>query len=352
MNNEGVSISYETLRRWAVSCFEKAGAKSEQANVMAESLIQADLLGFSTHGLRRLPYNVKRLVKIEADSNAEVEIVKRRAAVETWDAHTLPGIYIAPLAVKRACEMAKEAGTGTIVVRKADHVACLASYLEQATSQGLVVSMIASTPAQASVAPFGGKSRVFSPNPYALGVPTSSVPLWVDMSFSITAAGKVNQANDRGELLPFQALVDAYGEVSNRPETYLKEGGALMPIGGAEHGYKGYALCLMSEIWTMALSNYGRMDGVSDGERNSLFVQVMDPSAFGELAQFKRVTDDLLQRCRDSLPIVEREPVRIPGERAYALRKKQLQEGVKLDSIIWSKLVSCSERLGIQPPSV
>lgn len=352
MNNEQVSIKVENLKTWAKACFLQSGAKDEMAEVMAETLIQGDLLGFTTHGVRRLPYNVKRLVKQDVNADAEIEILSQRAAVETWDAHTLPGIYVVPRAVEHACHMARNAGTGTIVVRRADHVAALAAYLEIATKRGLMVSIMASTPAQQSVAAFGGKSKVFSPNPFAIGVPTSTQPLLLDMSFSMTAAGKVNQAHDRGVDLPFNALIDQEGRATNRPEVYLQENGALLPIGGIDHGYKGYGLCLMSEIWTMALSNYGRMYASEDGERNSVFVQVMDPSAFGELDVFKDVADDLIRRCRESEPVDQNQPVRVPGEKAQALREEQLKSGVKIDALVWEKLESCSKRLGINMPEM
>ncbi|CUS48385.1 MAG: malate/L-lactate dehydrogenase family protein [Idiomarinaceae bacterium HL-53] len=350
MNNTSVRIPYVELKQWAIDCFAAAGAPREMAEAMAETLIQGDLLGFSTHGLRRLPYNIKRIVLGEANVAADLQVIKQKLAVETWDAHTLPGIYVARKAVARACELAKAAGSGTIVVRRADHVACLAAYLEQATSQGLVISLMASTPAQESVAPFGSVSRVFSPNPFAMGVPTSSQPLLLDMSFSMTAAGKVRQAYDRSELLPFAAVITAQGEATREPSAYIEGDGALLPLGGMELGYKGYGLCLMSEIWTMALSNYGRAQATEDGERNSLFVQVYDPEAFGSLDSFLAVTDDLITRCRASRPVDETKPVRIPGEKGLALREQQMKEGVELDSLTWEKLKSCSARLNVTMP--
>ncbi len=346
-----VRVDYRKLECWVEQCLVAAGSSNEVAKVMANSLITGDLLGFRTHGVRRLPYNVKQLVTGKAQGSGEYRVVKERAAVAHWDANYVPGLYLMPKAVAAAMAMAKQCGTGTIVVRKMEHVASLAAYLEQATSAGLVVTMMVSTPAQASVAPFGATSRVFSPNPFALGVPTSSVPLLLDMSLSVTAAGKVRQAYDRNELLPWTALITANGEGSNDPGTYFSEpASALLPLGGLELGYKGYGLCLMSEIWTMALANYGRVEGASDGECNSAFIQVIDPEAFGELDEFIKVTDDLLERCRTATPIHAHEPVRIPGEQAAALKAEQLVAGVKIDQLTWAKLISCGERLGIAPP--
>lgn len=348
-----VQIEYQRLFDWVQACLEQAGASGEMAQTMAESLLAGDLLGFRTHGVRRLPYNVKQLATGQARGHGEVRVIKQRAAVAHWDAEHLPGLYVMPKAVQAAITMARECGTGTLVVRKMEHVASLAAYLEQATAAGLVIQIMVSTPAQASVAPFGAKSRVFSPNPFALGVPTSSVPLLLDMSLSVTAAGKVRQAYEHNELLPWPALVTAAGMASNDPSSYFTEpSSALLPLGGLDLGYKGYGLCLMSEIWTMALANYGRLQGADDGECNSAFIQVLDPSAFGELEGFIQVTDDLLARCRAATPIVAEQPVRIPGEQAARLKAQQLAEGILIDALTWQKLVRCGERLGLPAPQL
>lgn len=348
-----VCVSYTKLQTWVKQCLATAGADNEVAEVMAHSLIAGDLLGFRTHGVRRLPYNVKQLATGKAKGSGKPSVLKQRAAVAHWDANHLPGLYVMPKAVAAAMEMAQQCGTGTIVVRKMEHVASLAAYLEQATSAGLVINIMVSTPAQASVAPFGAKSRVFSPNPYALGVPTSGVPLLLDMSLSVTAAGKVREAYDKEKLLPWTALVTANGEGSNDPATYFADpASALLPLGGLDLGYKGYGLCLMSEIFTMALANYGRLQGGQDGECNSAFIQVIDPDAFGERSEFIKVTDDLIERCRTATPIAANEPVRIPGERAAQLKASQLITGVNIDGVTWTKLVRCGERLGIEPPQL
>lgn len=347
-----VRVQYSALRSWAEKCLVAAGAENEMASVMAEALLAGDLLGFRTHGIRRLPYNVKQLVTGQAKSSGTPKVVKSRAAVAHWDAEHLPGLYVMPQAVSAAIDMAKTCGTGTLVVRRMEHVASLAAYLEQATAQGLLINIVVSTPAQASVAPFGATSRVFSPNPYALGVPTSDAPLLLDMSLSVTAAGKVRHAYDHEELLPWEALVTAQGEGSKDPASYFGEEprSALLPLGGLDLGYKGYGLCLMSELWTMALSNYGRAQGASDGECNTAFIQVTDPNAFGNYKSFLQVTDDLLQRCRDATPIDPAQPVRIPGERAAALKAEQLEMGVSVAGLTWQKLMRCGERLDLAPP--
>ncbi|RUO18431.1 lactate dehydrogenase [Aliidiomarina iranensis] len=347
-----VRVTKESLLTFATACFAKAGAEATIAKTMAESLLWGDLLGFRTHGMRRLPYNVKQLQSGAARGEGSVQVLNSRAAVETWDANGLPGLFVAPQAVEKACTMALHAGTGTVVVRRCEHVASLAAYLQIATDRGLLVNLMAATPAQSSVAPAGSSSRVFSPNPYAIGVPTNGAPLLLDMSFSVTAAGKIRQAYDRNELLPWPAIVTKTGEITNNPKAYIEEGGAILPLGGADLGYKGYGLCLQSELWTLGLSGYGRAEAVADGEQNTFFVQVIDPEAFAGKAAFVRVAEDLLTRCLDAQPIDSSQPVRIPGSGALANFQEQTERGVLLDELTWPRLQHCAKKLGVESPAV
>ncbi|WP_185960774.1 Ldh family oxidoreductase [Aliidiomarina halalkaliphila] len=347
-----VRVQLAELLQFTEACLTQAGASAEVAKAMAHSLVQGDLLGFRTHGVRRLPYNVKQLQAGRMKGSGEPQILRRRAAIETWDAESLSGLYVAPLAVQRAMSMARTAGTGTVVVKRCEHVASLAAYLQQATDQGLLITMMAATPAQASVAPHGARSPVFSPNPYGMGVPTRGAPILLDMSFSMTAAGKVRQAYDRNERLPWPAIVSGSGEITDNPADYIDGNGAILPLGGADLGYKGYGLCLMSEIFTLGLSNYGRLQGAHDGEMNTLYVQVTDPEAFGTRDDFLAVTDDLLNRCRKAAAIDPSEPVRIPGERALALAEEQQRTGVLLDELTWPRLQHLAKKLGMEIPTV
>ena len=342
------------LLEFASQVLVRSGATPTIAHTTATYLLEGDLLGFSTHGLKRLYFNAKLLAQGTSRGDGEIEVVTDRAAIATWDAHFLPGPYVASRAVEEACRKAKVAGTATIVVRRAQHVASLAAYLQIATCQGLLVQLMCSTPAQSSVAPFGARQPIFSPNPIAFGVPTANQPLLLDISLSMTAAGKIRQYWERGEALPWQAIIRSDGQLSDWPADYIEgQGAAILPLGGTDLGYKGSGLCLISELWTMALSNYGRLDGHGDGESNSLFVQVLDPAAFGSATGFTQVTEDLLERVRTSEPIDDKQPVRIPGQRSLQHRAEQLRGGVVLDESIVRRLQRCAERFEVAlPPPV
>ncbi|RUO42595.1 Ldh family oxidoreductase [Idiomarina aquatica] len=352
MSSAVTRFDYRQLLQWADESLQQAGASGEIARHVAFYLLEGDLLGYSTHGLIRLLNNCQWLQQGKSLGKGQPTVVSERAAVAHWDANHLPGPYVVPQAIEAATAMAKQAGTGTIVIRRSQHIAALAAYLSLATEQGMVVSLMCSTPGQRAVAPFGSKQAIFSPNPFALGVPSSGQPLLLDISFSMTAAGKVRQAKANDVALPYQALITEQGEWTDDPASFFAEPpSAIAPLGGQKLGYKGYGLTLFSEILTMALSQYGRRQGGNDGDANSVWVQVIDPSAFGPQKAFLQQVDDMLEDCRQATPIDANEPVRIPGQRALQRKAQQLKQGVAYSAATMKVLQRCEELVGVTLPT-
>lgn len=340
------------ITAWAQQCAEQAGASNEVAASIAKHLVAADLMGFRTHGLIRLRYNLTCLSQGLSKAKGEPRRLSGRAALELWDADFLPGLHTMPMAVARAMAMATDYGTGTVVMRRTQHVAALAVYLEQATAAGMMVQIMCATPAQRAVAPFGGKSAWFSPNPLAIGVPTTSQPLLFDVSLSMVAAGKVRTAIADGKPLPFPALITANGDYTCDATTFVADpASVLAPLGGADLGYKGTGLNLYSELWTLALSHYGRHQAAADGDANTVWVQVVDPAALGDAEAFKQQAQALLDGMCAVTPIDPAQPVRVPGSGALALRAQQLAQGISYSPALLKQLHWCAEHYHTPLPS-
>ena len=218
---------------------------------------------------------------------------------------------------------AADAGVYTLTLRRCQHIACLAAALVPLVERGFVGLLMASSPGEAYVSPFGGSHRLFSNNPLAFVAPTSTEPLLFDISMAITAGGRVARAAREGCALPEQALKTGDGDVSSDPSV-MTSGGTVMPIGGIGHGHKGHALTLMTEVLTQALSGLGRSASPGASEENSVFLQVFDPQAFGPRADYLREVDHLVRAVTGSTPDDPDHPVRVPGQRAWRLRAEQL----------------------------
>jgi L-lactate dehydrogenase len=339
-----------SLEAFARALLEAAGVEAEKARDVAQILVEGDLLGHDTHGLALLaPY----LAQIEAGTMAksgEPSVVNRRAATEAWDGHRLPGPWLVLRALERAIALARECGTGTIVIRRSHHIACLAAYLRRATDRGFVVQVLCSDANAASVAPFGGTEAVFTPNPLAIGFPTAGDPVLVDISASLTTNGLTNRLRAQGRKLPHAWLLDGHGNPSDDPAVLAREPkGTILPLGGLEAGHKGYGLALLVEAMTGGLAGHGRADA-KEGWGATVFVQAIDPDAFGGRAQFERQVQWIAQACHANTPRPGMPPVRLPGEGGLARRREQLENGVSLNAQILPALAPWAMKWGMAMP--
>jgi L-lactate dehydrogenase len=340
----------DDLRNFALELTAHAGVRTDIARDVAEVLLNADLLGHTTHGLSLLSPYLEELAEGRMAKDGEPKVRSRRAAAETWDGERLPGPWLTLRALDRAAAMARACGTGTVVIRRSHHIACLAAYLRRATEQGLIAIIESSDPMVAAVVPHGGITPFITPNPIAAGLPTSGDPIMIDVSTSITSMGFAQQQRIAGKLLPGPWLIDAHGDATADPNVLFGESkGALLPLGGLDAGHKGFALAILIEALTAGLAGHGRADPAA-GWGGTVFVQVLDPEAFGGLAAFKRQMDALADAAHNSKPRPGVDRVRLPGERGLQRYREQTAHGVALYPTIMPALTLWAEKYGAPVP--
>lgn len=344
------TYSAVSLIQFACSLLRGAGLSTDKSEAVAQILVEGDLMGHNTHGLALLgPY----LAELEGGAMAregDPELVADAPAAVTWDGRRLPGPWLVLKAMELATERARHSGTGTVVIRRSHHIACLAAYLKRATDQGLLMVLTCSDPNAASVAPFGGLDPVFTPNPIAAGIPTSGTPVLMDISTSATTNGLTGRLHKEGGRLPAPWVIDGHGQPSHDPAVLFKEPkGTILPLGGMDSGHKGYGLSLLVEALTGGLAGHGRADA-KEGWGATVFLQIIDPRAFAGLDGFTRQTSAVAQQCHASRLAREGSPVRTPGEKGLALAKKQREAGLTLYPSIMPSLEPWAKKLGVGMP--
>ena len=339
----------DELRSFAAGVLRSVGMPRDKAAVVAEGLVEADLYGHTTHGLALLEEYVEEVESGEMAVDGSPEVIASRGASACWDARRLPGIWVTARAVEEACARADELGVGAVAIRRSHHIGCLASFIEAPARRGHLVLVLCSDPSDAMVAPFGGTTPVMTPNPLAAGIPTAGDPILLDISMSITTAGMSARMRARGEALPGQWLIDGAGQPTDDPEV-LGRGGALLPVGGLDHGHKGFALGLLVEALTQGLSGFGRADEPS-GWGAGVLVLAFAPERFGGGGAFSRQLDRLAESCLASAPRDADRPVRLPGQLALERKAAALRAGLELFADIPPALQALAERLGHPPPA-
>ena len=288
------------------------------ATLTIASLLRAEMEGLPSHGFSRIPYYAAQSAAGKVDGHAVPLVERPRPGVVTVDAHC--GFAFSAFAdgLPVAARAAKESGVALLAVRNSHHAGVLGFPVADLAEQGLVALGFANSPA--SLAPYGGKKVTFGTNPLAMACPRKDAPpLVIDLSMGLLARGKILQAAKKGELIPEGAAVDAQGNPTRDPAKAFD--GALLPFGGP----KGYALALMVEIMSAALT------GASLAiEASSLFTPdgpaprlgqsflIMDPAATAGASFVDRVEQRLTF-------ITDQPGTRLPGDRRIGLSQQARQ---------------------------
>ncbi|GAA0569260.1 Ldh family oxidoreductase [Craurococcus roseus] len=338
------------LRRFAAVLFESSGMEAEKAATVAEILVEGDLLGHDTHGLAQLGPYLDALASGDMRGQGEPKVVAGTPVAETWDGRKLPGPWLVRRAADLASARAAELGISAVAIRRSHHIACLAAYLPRVVERGQALLIFTSDPATASVAPWGGTRRLFTPNPIAAGWPSPGGPVMLDVSMSITTNAMTARRRAEGTRFPRPALLDAEGDPTDDPHAFFTDpAGTLLPLGGEAAGHKGSALGLLVEALTSALAGHGRADAPT-GWGASVLVLVLDPARFGGRDAFLRETGWMEQAVHANPPVPGGDAPRLPGERGWRRRAEALAKGVALHPSIMPPLRERAARAGIAPP--
>ena len=338
------------LQAYATELLQAAGMPAGRAAVVAGILLEGDLLGHTTHGLALLPGYLGEIAAGRMRTEGEPEVVSDRGGCVLLDGRRLPGPWLVEHAIGIARGRVAALGTCTVVIRRSHHIACLAAYLRPVAEAGLVMLLMSSDPNVASVAPHGGTRALLTPNPIAAGIPAPGRPILLDVSASATTNGLTGRLRAEGGRLPAPWVLDADGTPTDDPAALFTDPpGTILPLGGLDSGHKGFALALLVEALTAALGGFGRADP-PEGWGAAVFVQVIDPAAFGGGDGFLRQTGWLADAAAANPPRPGGAAVRMPGARGLALRDGQLAHGVALYPGILDALRPWGARLGVAAP--
>ncbi len=346
------SIAARPLTAFAQSLLQAGGASAEEAHVVARSLVDANLKGYDSHGVMRLPYYVEAMKSGEAVTGAELTILDEGPSRIVADANWGFGQVQAVRMLARLSAKAHDAGQAIGTMTHCGHIGRLGEYCELAAGDGLVsMLMVNSHGGAARVAPPGGKAPRLSTNPLAIGVPNGSQPLVLDFSTSATAEGKVRVKKIAGEQCPEGWIIDSEGRPTRDPNVlYESPQGSILPMGGVQ-AYKGFGLGLMVEIFTGAISGGVCARPVPYPKKgNCVFMMLLDPGLYGGREHFQAEVAQLVQYIRSCPRIEGVEEILLPGDPERRLSAQRLAEGITLDGENWKALVKLAETLRVKAP--
>ncbi|UCS93605.1 Ldh family oxidoreductase [Echinicola marina] len=355
-----MNFNFEGLFAFTKSIFIKMGCPEEDAQTATEVLLSADLRGVDSHGVARLSGYVRLWEAGRINPQPNIRIVHESPSTAVVDGDGGLGLVVAPYAMKVAIEKAKNAGTGWVSVKNSNHYGIAGHHAMQALKHDMIgMSMTNASPL---VSPTFSKERLLGTNPIAVAIPANEQPAFVaDMATTTAANGKLEILQRKEEQAPSGWIQDKEGNPTTNPYG-VKEGGALLPLGGdREHGsHKGYALGSIVDIFSAVLSgaNYGpwvppfvaflQPDPNPVGEGIGHFFGAMRVDAFRPADEFKAHMDNWICRFRKAKTTPGNEKVLVPGDPERELEKERIKNGIPLLKPVENDLRELGKKLEVE----
>jgi uncharacterized oxidoreductase len=197
------------------------------------------------------------------------------------------------------------------------------------------------------VTPFGGREARLGTNPISIAIPSDlEAPLYLDMATSAAAAGKIAVAVARNEPVPPGWVIDSAGKPTTDPRQ-LRQGGALLPLGGPDGGYKGTGLAVMVEILCGLLTGLGFGVEPTGRHNDGCFMACFKVDAFRPLAEFTKAVGEFARYLKETPPAEGSQGVLYPGEIEHQRELDRRANGIEVEDATWARLRILAEEYGL-----
>ncbi len=338
------------LRKFTRRIFEASGSPPAGAAIVADHLVDCNLLGVDSHGLIRIPQYVSDIRKGEIQPAAPVVVVRETETTAAVDCGWNFGQVGAMRATEVAVAKAREHHTACVVAQRCGHAGRLGAYTEFAARQGFIAMGFCNSPIHGHfVLPWGGREPRLATNPLSFAFPAGAQePIVADFSTAASPEGKIRVYRDRQKALPEGWIVDAAGKPSTDPASfYGPPMGAILPF-GRESGYRGFALGLLVEVMGGALAG---LNITVDQPGNGVGFIVIDASAFMPGEHFFELIEELRRYVKSSKPAEGFEEVLMPGEPELRTARQRKLDGIPLAETTWQAILNCAHSLGVEWPA-
>jgi LDH2 family malate/lactate/ureidoglycolate dehydrogenase len=340
-------FDWEKLQQFCYQVFNNAGVSKENAETVAESLIQADLRGVDSHGVVRTAIYIERIEKNMMDPFTDPKVESEDFATVLVNGNNNIGAVVGKKAVEIALEKAKERGAAIVGVKGSNHFGTGAYYALKAIEKDMILLVMSN--ASQTMPPTGGKRPFIGTNPLAIGVPAGNeAPFLLDMATSVVARGKIIVASQKGEEIPLGWAVDKDGIPTTDAEAALD--GAVLPVGGP----KGYAISMFIDILAGVLTGAGFGKYVNNMYENweepqnvgHIFIAI-DINRFIPIELFKERMDRYISEIKAEPKADGVDEILIPGELEFRKTLERKQNGIELPAKVVKELDEIGKRYSV-----
>lgn len=344
-------ISAPLLTAFCRDLLEAANVPSRKADLIATTLVGANLRGIDSHGVQLLPFYIDQTCSGDMNPLADGRVVSEDGACLLYDGENGPGQPIAETCCGHGIRIAKEHGMSMVVARESNHFGAAYYWARKYSAEGLIGLVFCN--ASPMVPPWQGRQPRFGTNPICMSVPGGDEQPWLlDMATTTVAAGKIYKAMINGQAsIPPGWAFDSEGVPTTSVDSALN-GGLVAPLGG----YKGSGLAFMVEILCAVLSG-GAMSTELGGIRirgramrvSQTFIGI-DIARFMPIDTFRARMDHLIRTVKSTLPAKGYDEVLVAGEPELRTEAERLRNGIPIEAGTWKSLTDTAARFGVAVP--
>ena len=342
-------VSVAKAESFIAKALEAEKVPAADARIIANLMVQSDLVGADGHGIFRLPAYLKRIRAGGVNLQPDIRVEREQGATALINGDNALGHLVMNRAVELALEKVKQHSVCWIGSHFGNHSGAASVYVRKLAEQGYIGIYMAVGNAN-HMAPWGGIDLLLSTNPIAIAVPAGNEPIvLLDIATTVAAYGKVKVAAQKGESIPDDWMIDKQGKPITDPKRSSE--GSLLPIGG----YKGYGLAVMIGLLAGALNNAAVGKGTIDFNAHHELVTntgqtiiAVDPSAFGNRDEFIARVIKLVNDLKSSATLPGVKEIRVPGEGAAKTMAERKRLGIPVSPELLDALNACARECGIE----
>jgi L-2-hydroxycarboxylate dehydrogenase (NAD+) len=340
--------SSQQLEAFIARALDAVSVPRNDARIIAELMVRADLNGADGHGVFRLPQYIRRINGGAVNIGPNIRVEREAPGMALVDGDNGMGHLVMRFATGKAIEKAQTAGVAWVGVQWSNHAGPASLYASMPIAHNMIGLYLAVGNAN-HLPPWGGIDMLLSTNPIAVGVPAGEEPpIVLDMATTVAAYGKVKTKAQRGEMMPEGWMIDREGRPLTDPKR--ADDGFLMPIGG----YKGYGLALVFGLLAGTLNGAAMGRDVVDFNNDDTtptntghVIVAINVAMFRPLEEFKRSVDELIRDIRGSRRLPGIDAIRLPGEQSHAKREERTRLGIPIPDPLLKSLNKLAADLGI-----
>ena len=336
MPSDRIHLGVDEARALGERALRGIGYDAEEAQIIADHVIDAALCGYEYSGLAKI-LNIPEHPRF-AQPRRPMTILRETEVSALYDGGNNNGMIAMYHAARAAIAKAAAHGIAVIGVTDSWMSGRSAYFVEMIARAELVAIHTASS--GSIVAPHGGTRPALGTNPIAIAfpgaLPGAGGPLVLDMGTSAFMGTELALRARLGRELPEGVALDRGGRPTRDPRE--AQYGALLPFGG----HKGFGLGLIVQAFGI-LGGAALVPGNDDGY---VFI-AFRPDLLVPVADLKRELAALITRVKAVPRQAGFAEIRIPGEQSARNRQRLMRDGIDIDRLVYDRL----NALAAAPPA-